>query len=258
MICRAAILVLVACLPVSADVLVLKDGKTVEWRSLTAVNDSYEVVTAKGEKLTIKKSDIDRIVIDEEKAAALTGATFTFDKKKSATIDLIPKVILKGEDTIGNWKFTGGVLTAGASGQERPRTPLDFTPPEEYDLSLTLEAKDQVSQIAIGLVAGGNQAAYHFDAFGGTQSCLALIGGGNGEVVPGRVFLPNKPRTVKFMVRKEALIVQVDGKDFWTWKAEWKRVSLHPSVAVRPKDKLFLVICDGTWKISAMSLTQPK
>jgi hypothetical protein len=258
MLYKTATLALLMCLSASADVIVLKDGKTVEWRSLTAVNDGYEVVTPKGEKLSIKKADIDRIVIEEEKGVALTGATFTFEKKKSTTIDLLPKVILKGEETIGNWKFTGGQLTAGASGAERPRTPLDFVPPEEYDLTLTLEAKDQVSQLAVGLVGGGNQVAYHFDAFGGTQSCLALIGGANGEVVPGRVFQPGKPKTVKFMVRKEALIVQVEGKDFWSWKADWKRVSLHPSVAIRPKDKLFLVICDGTWKISAMTLTQPK
>jgi len=260
MIRKTLILGLLCCLSASADVIVLKDGKTVEWRSLTAVNDGYEVVTSKGERLSIKKADIDRIVIedDKEKGVALTGATFTFEKKKSTTIDLLPKVILKGEDTIGNWKFAGGQLVAGASGAERPRTPLDFVPPEEYDLTVTLEAKDQVCQLAVGLVGGGKQVAYHFDAFGGTQSCLALIGGANGEVVPGRVFQPNKPKTVKFMVRKEALIVQVEGKDFWSWKADWKQVALHPSVAIRPKDKLFLVICDGTWKISAMSLTQPK
>jgi hypothetical protein len=136
---------------------------------------------------------------------------------------------------------------------------FDFGPlPEEYDLALTLELASDTGEIAVGIVGGGRQALYHFDAYGGTKSCLGNVGGVNGDTIVGRVFQRGKPRTARFMVRRQALIVQVDDKDFYTWRADWPKVSVPESYAAKAKDRLFLVACGGTWKVSAASVMRPK
>jgi hypothetical protein len=40
---------------VSADELVLKDGKKIEWKTITDEGDTYEVTTPQGTKITVKK-----------------------------------------------------------------------------------------------------------------------------------------------------------------------------------------------------------
>jgi hypothetical protein len=57
------------------------------------------------------------------------------------------------------------------------------------------------------------------------------------------------------MVRKQSLTIQVDGKDFYSWKPEWKRVSVHSLQSIKAREKLFLVLCVGTWKVTAATLT---
>ena len=44
--------------------------------------------------------------------------------------------------------------------------------------------------------------------------------------MPGHVFTKGMAKTFVFMVRKEAFIVQLDGKDWFTWKADWSQVRL--------------------------------
>lgn len=254
---RTMLAVLLLALPSLADDLVLKDGRKVAWKVLVDEGESYAVETREGQKIKVKKADIERIAFDE--VGLLTGATFTLDRKRSMTVDLLPKAALAGSDTVGSWKAAAGAVVGCAPGPERARMPFDLGPlPDEYDLSLTLETKDLTGQIAVGLVGGGRQVAYHFDAYDGTQSCLALVGGINGDTVAGRVFQPGKARAVRFMVRRQALIVQVDDKDFYAWKADWTRVSLHESVSIKAKDRLFLCVCSGTWKVSAAAVTRIK
>lgn len=244
--------VLVLAVPALADDLVLKDGRKVAWKSLVDEGESYAVETRDGQKLKVKKADIERIAFDEN--VPLTGATFTLDKKRTMTVDLLAKAPANGE----NWKMTAAGLVGKAQAQRVPM-PFDLTPlPEEYDLSLTLELKDDSGEIAVGLVGGGRQVLYHFDAYGSTKSCLGSVGGANGDTVVGRVFDRGKPRKVMFMVRRQALIVQVDDKDFYTWKADWSRVSISDDLAAKAKDRLFLVVCAGTWKVSAATLTRIK
>ena len=63
-------------------------------------------------------------------------------------------------------------------------------------------------------------------------------------------------KAVTIMVRQEAVIVSVDGKDFVAWKAEWDKISL-PAANALGDDKAigFMLYHYGSYKISRIVLT---
>ena len=243
-----------ACL---ADDIVLRDGKRISWKTLSDDGDSYTVETANGQKTTVKKSDIDRISIARpDQSVPLTGAAFAFDAKHTATTDLIPKVDLHGGDA---WKAVGRMLTATASWPTRQTVSFDTDVPDEYDLTAVVERADSGNKdFAVGIVVGGAQCAFHFDSWDATASSLALIDGAESEKAPGGVFKQGKPRTVRLMVRKGGLVVQLDGKDFAKLRPDWSRVTVHSAVHVQSKSRIFLVAAGGSWKVSTFTMTTAK
>jgi uncharacterized protein YaiE (UPF0345 family) len=134
--------------------------------------------------------------------------------------------------------------------------------PEEYDLTVVIERKDTTNGIFFGLIGGGHQFLVGFDY--SKLSMSGIISGmengvKEGRTIPGRFFVAKGPRTLKFMVRKEALVVQVDGKDFISWKADWTKVDMGDMWAVPAKNVFSLAIHDSSnYIISSMVLTAPK
>jgi hypothetical protein len=59
------------------------------------------------------------------------------------------------------------------------------------------------------------------------------------------------------MVRKNAIVVRLDGKDFYTWEADWSKVSVNPDQAVQEKNVLFVGV-RGSWQYSQMILQYQK
>ena len=112
---RTVLVAFLLVLPAAADELVMKDGKTIAWSSLKDLGESFEIETKDGVKLEVKKSDVSRIdfrsrnsdTSDAAKAdAALTGASFTFDKSiKLTQFDLLKSVDVKAAAS-GEWKVT--------------------------------------------------------------------------------------------------------------------------------------------------------
>lgn len=244
----------------SADELLLTDGRKVAWKSIADQGDSYAIETKDGQKLTIKKADVEKFVVDRPPAAPpLTGASFTMDPKKAVTTDLIPKAEVDPKDPGAKWKLAGKALVGAGAWPTRSVLLFDYELPEEYDLSLVVERVGNGNKdFAVGIAAGNALCAFHFDAWDATKSVLALVAGGEGEAVAGQVFRPGKPRVVKVMVRKDDLGVQLDGKDFWKGRVDWKQVTPHQAVIVRSKGKPFLVAAGGDWKVSAFSVIHVK
>lgn len=245
------------------DDLVLKDGRKIEWKALVDLGDSYDIQTKQGEKLSIKKEDVENFVKTEvSNVAPLSGAVFVFDKKRKLdTIDLLSKIDPKKDAFSGNWKFMGGTLVGTSSPFTHSKMLTSCTPPDEYDLTMTIERKDGTLDVYVGLVAGEKQFTFHFDGFNGYNG-LAMIDGMapdlNGTGIKGSVFQNRKPRTVVFMVRKEGIVVQLDGKDYYKWRGDWSRVSLHGMMPVPKKDIIFFGGFDNTVSISKATLTMPK
>lgn len=263
---KMTLALLLSTFPCSADEIVLKDGRRITWKSVVDEGDSYNVETRDGKRLTLKRSEVYRFEATAPvDPLPLTGATFTFDRKgKLEVVDLLGKVNLRRDVVAGVWKASGGRLNGVGSGGENGRIQIPHTPvPEEYDLTLAIERKAGVDNIGVGLIGGGNQFMYYFDvdpAFGVFSGILVPAGAGHRRVIetPGEVFPVGKLRTVVFMVRKEAFIVQVDGKDFAAWKPDWSTLSILPQCAVQRKDVLSLSIQKSGFEIHRMTLTSVK
>lgn len=255
---KAVVLLALLASPCLADDLVLKDGKRIPWKTLADDGESYAVETREGQKLSVRKVDVDRISVSRPEAAAgpLTGASIAFDQKRSSTVDLLPKVDVRSSES---WKLAGRTLVGSATWPARQVVTVDADVPEEYDLTLVVERADSGSKdFAVGLVASGAQCAFHFDSWDASASSLALLSGAESEKAPGGVFRSGKPRTVRLMVRRDGLVVQLDGKDFWKGRFDWRQASTHPAVVVREKSRLFLVAAGGSWKVHSFSMTVQK
>jgi hypothetical protein len=253
-------LALMISLPALADEIQTKDGKKIEFKTITDGGDVLEVTTPQGTQVTVKKADFDRLILSGAKETPLTGAAFSFDKKrKLETVDLFTKIDPKKDALSGAWRFAGGALVGpGQIGKLQ----TSHTPPEEYDLTLTVERKEGNGDLGVGMIGGGRQFSFHFDWGNSPMTGFSRVNGqsfiGHGMLISGRFFEPRKPRTITFMVRKEVFIVQADGKDFFTWRADWPKVEVDNYWTVNNKGVLFLTGGDGTFTITKMTLAAPK
>jgi hypothetical protein len=249
----------------NADELILKDGKKIEWKTLSDEGDSYEVTTPTGTKITVKKEDVDRLA-KSRLPELLTGASFTFDKKrKMTTVDLLTKIDIKRDTVMPGWKLSNGVLTGTLQERSFAKLNIPYTPPEEYDLQLTIERKDTYGEgvgICVGLIGGGKQFGYFFER-NKMSSGPSLVNGANcidnGLGVAGKFFEKGKVRNLTFMVRRDALVVVADGKDYSIWaKPDWNTVSVDPIAAVPSKNTLFLSMESALYVITRAIVMAPK
>lgn len=257
---RCLTLMALLSMPCLADEIQTKDGKKIEFKSLVDEGDTIELTTPQGTKVSIKKSDFDKYIPSGVKEGPLTGAQFSFDKKrKLATVDLLAQVDVKRDGFQGSWKLQGGALVGSGSGVSG-KLQSTYTPPEEYDLTLEVTRKAG-TELAVGLVAGGHQCVFVFDYADCAASgpFIDQVGPAtNGIGVLGKFFTNGKSRSIRFMVRKEALVCEVDGKDFLVWKADWKRAQLYPDYAVQSKNTVFLVVGGSTHQITKWTVAAPK
>lgn len=244
-----------------SDEVVLKSGQRIEWKTITDKGDAYEVQTAAGKTVTVAKRDVASLAISEPRGEApLMGATFTFDRgRKAETINLFRLVNPKRDAIVGNWDFSGGALNGETKERTHAKIEIPYTPPEQYDLTMTLERREGVKDLGVGLVApNGSQFFYSFESLSANW-CGVWLGesppNSSGIGIQKKIFEPGKERSIKFMVRREAFIVQVDGKDFQTWKPQWDRVSLHPALAVSKKNTLFLTSYQSAFRIRSATVT---
>lgn len=248
----------------AADELQLKDGKKVEWAALRDQGDTYEVETPQGNKVTVKKSDVEKFV-PTTPGTALTGASFSFDaKKKLTTVDLLARVDPKKDGLSGQWSVKGGAVVGVSPshllpmGADHGKLQISYTPPEEYDLTCTFERKDGSEDLGFGLIGGGKQVVFALDAWASWSGLFDVDGKGcdkSGLGVQGKAIENNKPRTIVFMVRKDALVVRLDGKDHWVWKAEWDKCSVNPYHSIVAKNFLWLTTYKSTYAISALKVS---
>jgi hypothetical protein len=246
-----------------ADEIQTKDGKKIEFKTLTDEGDYWDLTTSQGTKVTVKKADFDRFIPGGVKETPLTGAAFTFDKKrKLATIDLLAKVDVKKDGITGAWKQAAGAVVGTGGTNLVAKLASAYTPPEEFDVTVEATRKEGLEDLGVGLIGGGRQFSFQFDTLSGSFSGPDKIDGADphtsGVSVPGKFFTNGKPRVITIMVRKEVLIVQADGKDFFAWKADWNRVSLHPILAMPSKNTLFLATGAASYQITRWTVTAPK
>lgn len=244
--------------PLLADELVLRDGRRISWKSLSADGETYAVETRDGKKLTIRRSDVERFSMEDAspEAKPLTGASFSMDQKRSVTTDLLLKA--KVETTAGAWKLSGRTLVNTGENPSRVSVAFDHELPEEYDLTLSVERVSGNFGFDIGIVQGDMTGTFLFDAFNCGCSMFGMIGGQYASKTDGQVFRSGKSRTVKVSVRRDAVLVQLDGRDFWKSRLDWKTVTAFGDIPLPEKRRLFVCAAGGSWKVSGITLTSAK
>jgi hypothetical protein len=257
------------------DELVLKDGKTVPYTVMRDLGDSCEIETPDGVKLEIKKDQISKVVLKDraavkrEEAAdaltALTGATFTWDKKiKLTQFDLLKSVDLK-KDSTGTWRTVGGSLVGKNNANILAKLFPPYIPPAEYDLTVSLERTQMGNGFAVILVGDGQkQVTFFLDI--DKHSGMATIDGKGPETNGVGMKDPLFPKVgskhvITFMVRKFGLLTKVDGKDYLGWKGDWSKVAPHYFWKDDNQKKTIYFMTgggDSEFKISSAIVTFPK
>ena len=245
----------------AGDTLLLKDGTTIEWVSLRNNGDTYDVQTADGKALIIQKKDVQEIK-PKVLAAPLTGATFTGDvsTKDTAPVNLFSLIDLKRDVAAGQWKLQSGALVA--TGAPAALLEIPQTPPEEYDVEIVAERLDGDGDLQIGLYAQGKRFSVDVDG-PGAASGVRMIDGRypyeNESGVQTKIWPDKKQHKIVCAVRKERVVLVIDGKELMNWKADYNKVSVSNTPG--PGDKkntLFLAAANGTFKLLRMVLIPRK
>ena len=150
---------------------------------------------------------------------------------KLESIDLFTKIDLKKDILSGTWKFAGGALAGTGVRNNYARLNTTYSPPEEYDISVIVERREAGGEqpgMHVIFVGGGKQVDFAIETAGAVSGVSGLDGKPVWDTplgLPGANFLPKgEKKNLLFMVRKEGIVVQLEGKDWYTWKAEWNRI----------------------------------
>jgi hypothetical protein len=234
-----------------ADDVLLKDGKSIEFRILKDAGETIELQTIENKTITIAKKDIREVRFVVPKSP-LTGATFVGDDTKGGKpANLLAVINPKENGSSGEWRIASGALVGGGL-LEVPHIPVG-----NYDVELILERKEGKNEINIGLVAEGKPFAVTLDWSNGECTGLSAIDGRrvyenetrtNGAAIPMR-----KAVRITCAVRKDLIVLLIDGREHLRWKGELKRLS-HPS---RPdkNQNLFFGVVQSTVSITRFVVT---
>jgi hypothetical protein len=187
----------------------------------------------------------------EQAAQGATGLIkMRVDKRLAETGDAEPgivnllRMIDPKQDAIeGEWTLDGAVLVSPPVPWARIQIP--YTPPDEYDLTVTVERKEGDNCVGIGLVHGGTFAVFidGFPELGG-KTGLDLLDGvvfdKSPAAVKGLILKNNVPSTVVIAVRKTGVTVTVDSKIIVNWQGNYRQ--LTPSPVWKPRDPKMLLV----------------
>lgn len=247
-------LLFLACLNASADDLILKDGSKIQWTSLKSKGDTFEVETKEGKRISVRKEDIDRVlIVNAPEIAPLTGATFAKEKRKTFSFDLLPLVDLKRDSVAGSWKLSKSVLSVAHEGPGNAKVQFKHPEVDEYDLSFTIERKHGAGDFVIGLVNPKSKKQFIVVLDGSTgRSGIWTEGGWKDEIatVQGAILAVGVPKKVTAMVRQDGVLIRVDDRDLAVWAGDWSKLSVPEVHAVPSKESLFFVCCNGGYEVT--------
>jgi hypothetical protein len=191
-----------------------------------------------------------RYWLEQAQTSATGIAKMKIEKRLAETEDAEPGAVNllrlidpKLDAVEGEWTLENGALASPSLPWARVQIP--YAPPEEYEISLTIERKQGDNALGIGLVRGTTFAML-IDAYpgGGGKSGLDTLDtmtlDKNPLSVSGLFLKNNVPITVVVSVRKSGVTASVDSKVIFNWQGDYKR--LTPSPVFKPRDPKMLVV----------------
>lgn len=213
-------------LGLAADEVVLKNGKSIQFRALKDCSDILEIQTVDNQTVPILKSDVKEIRLAIPKAP-ITGATFVGDGTGASDkpVNLLALIDPKKHAVTGEWRFSNGGLSGGNGSLDVPYIP----PGSAYDVEIVLERRDGDDEVNLGLVVDGKPFAFVLDWGKGAANGLSVISGKavfeNESKIAGRQLVARKPRQILCAVRPDKIVILMDGKEFLRWEGDVKRLS---------------------------------
>lgn len=245
-----------------ADVLVLRGGKAALSFETRESEDFYAIEAPDGARWNVPKDEVKALYrqapgIDRlPDPGGLRARGF-----------LVYAADLRRHAPSGTWSFDGDAIVGTApdfrlpAGFDHGRLVLPGPVPDEYDLEAEVTRTEGGEDIGFGLVAGGRQFVFGFDAWGSWSGIFDVGGRPPNETylgVQAPLFTNGKPRRIEFRVRRASLEVLVDGKLYWEWDADWKSVSANPYHAVDVPGALFLTTYQSTFRIADLRISARK
>jgi hypothetical protein len=166
------------------------------------------------------------------------------EEPEPGTLNLLKLVDLKLDVVSGDWTLDGGVLQCSPS--EFARMQIPYTPPDEYDLTVTVERRQGGDATAVGLVHGNANFAFWIDGHpaDGWKTGFSMLDGKwvnqNPASLTGALTTNNKPFTLLLAVRRGGITVSLDGKVILTWQGNYSRMS--PCQQFKPRDSKALLV----------------
>ncbi|MEK6239792.1 MAG: hypothetical protein N2C14_34150 [Planctomycetales bacterium] len=131
--------------------------------------------------------------------------------------------------TSGRWKMDARRLVSPKAFGSRLELP--YTPPEEYRLTAIVEPLDAPNGLILGQRSGTHRFVTLFNHLPGKEGLTAIenIDGqnvGNETTFTGTLFQKSRLSQLIVTVRKESVMVSVDGRQVVSWRGKQSRLSL--------------------------------
>jgi len=160
----------------------------------------------------------------------------------------------------GQWTSDGPALVTPNA--KFARLQVWYVPPEEYDLRVVAERVEGTNSIVLGLVFGSRRFMVAIDALYPNEvtprSGIELIDGksipDNETNVDGRQFENGKRSTIVASVRRQSVVVTVDGRKLIDWKADYARVGIHVKWKMTHPQALWLGAFTSVYRVHELTL----
>ena len=208
---------------------------------------------------------LSRAAAPEERAAVLpTGEVLSAIRVSrpsralsSGEIDLLDRVDARQDALVPGWGFEGSSLYTSASPWGRLQLPC--IPPEEYDLRLLVTRKRGIDGLDLGIVYGGCQGVVRIDGRQGEASWIDLATvrdpASSPTLAPGKRLRWNRPTEILASVRKDRIVVVVDGSLLLRWSGPARDLRLEAGLRVPNRSALFVATAATLFRIDELAIT---
>jgi serine/threonine protein kinase len=242
----------------------LKDGKPLfSWQGNTTRLGNYKNWAVPNPKAlflgqwwnTVRYMEVKLTPVSGEGRLLRGGAAPPLPKN---AIDLLSAIDPQKDAVKGTWTIEPQGLICSSGDHIRLQIP--YSPPDEYDLVMTVNRRDGADGLLVGLVKGSAQWSVTLDtqASGTFKSGFESLDGqgpsGNPSTYSGPVFANGRDTVLEFRVRKVGVTVVADGKAIIDWRGNFNRLSLPEGWKVRSPNALFLAAWGSRYQFSRIAL----
>ena len=177
--------------------------------------------------------------------------------KKSDTVDLLQFIDLQKQPVKDVWKIVKGALVT--PNDSRIVLPMNYGPPEDYDVELVLEPLAKIKHFAVHVVVGKAKAVVAIGVSGNAEGGLSLINGKNFQKnethYKAAILQYGQPNTLHVAVRKDAILAKCNGEHLFNWTGSPKSLSVSRATFDWIDEPLLQLGSVSSYRITKMVLT---